>query len=44
MKTVFRKSLMAKWLGWASEMYCRDLEVMGSNPSRIELGVHSTPV
>ena len=24
------------------EMYCHDLEVMSSNPSRVELGVHST--
>ena len=36
---------MAKWLEQASkwyEMYCHDLEVMSSKPSRVELGVHST--
>ena len=27
-----------------TEMYCHDLEVMSSNPSRVELGVHSTSV
>ena len=35
---------MAELLGWASqghEMYYYDLEVMGSNPSRVECGVHS---
>ena len=26
------------------EMYCYDVEVMSSNPSRVELGVHSTSV
>ena len=42
--------LMAEWLGWASQghennlMYCHDLEVMGSNPGRAELMVHSTSV
>ena len=38
---------MAKWLEQASqrhEKYCHDLEVMSSNPSRVELGVHSTSV
>ena len=33
---------MAEWLGRAShghEMYCHDLEVMGSNPGRDELDV-----
>ena len=41
------KSLMAKWLEQASqwhEMYCRDLEVMSSNPSWVEFGVCSTSV
>ena len=36
---------MAKWLEQASqglEMYCHDLEVIGSNPGRVELGVHNT--
>ena len=36
---------MAKWLEQASlwyEMYCHDLEVMSSNPSRVEFGVRST--
>ena len=39
--------LMAKWLEQASqwqEMYCHDLEIMSSNPSQVELGVHSTSV
>ena len=33
---------MAEWLEQASqwhEMYCHDLEVMSSNPGRVELGV-----
>ena len=33
-----------EWLGQASqghEMYCHDFEVMGSNPSRVKLGVCS---
>ena len=33
---------MAKWLEQASqwhEMYCHDLEVMSSNPGRVELEV-----
>ena len=41
----YMKSLMAKWLEQVSqwhEMYCHDLEVMSLNPSRVELGVHST--
>ena len=41
----FGKSLMADWLGWASqghEMFCHELDVMASNPSRVKLGVHST--
>ena len=36
-----------KWLEQASqwhEMYCNDLEVMSSNPGRVELGVHRTSV
>ena len=34
---------MTKWLGQTShEMYCHDLEVMSSNPTRVEFGVHST--
>ena len=35
---------MTKWLGQAShghEMYCHGLEIMGSNPGRVELGVRS---
>ena len=35
---------MVEWIEQASqlhEMYCHDLEVMSSNPSRIERGVHS---
>ena len=38
---------MAEWLGLASlgyEIYCHDLEVMGSNPEQIELAVHRTSV
>ena len=38
---------MAKWLGQASqwhEMFCYDLEVMSSNPGRVELKVHSISV
>ena len=38
---------MAEQLGQASqghEMYCHDLEVMGSNCGQVELGVHSTSV
>ena len=38
---------MAEWLRQASqqhEMYCHDLEVMSSNPGRVELGVHSASV
>ena len=41
------KSLMAKWLEQVSqwhEMYCLDLEVMSSNPDRVELWVRSTSV
>ena len=41
------KSLMAKWLGWASQghvIYCHYLEIMGSHPSQVEFGVHSTSV
>ena len=44
MVTVCEKSLMVEWLEQASqwhEMYCHDLEVMSSNPGRVELGVHS---
>ena len=40
-------SLMTKWLEQVSqwhEMYCHDLEVMSSNPGRVECGVHSTSV
>ena len=36
---------MAQWLRQASqghEMCCHDLEIMGSNPSQVEHGVHST--
>ena len=42
-----RKSLMATWLEQASqwhEMYCRDLDVMSSNPGWVKLGVRSTSV
>ena len=38
---------MAKWLRAGvsvHEMYCHDLEVMSSNPARVELGVRSTYV
>ena len=38
---------MAKWLEQASqlhEMDCHDLEVMSSNPSRVELGMLSISV
>ena len=38
---------MAEWLEQASqwhEVYCQDLEVMLSNPGRVELGVCSTSV
>ena len=31
---------MSQWHG----LYCHDLEVMSSNPSRVELGVHGTSV
>ena len=40
-------SVMAEWLEQASqwhEEYCHDLEVVSSNPSRVEIGVHSTSV
>ena len=43
----FRKSLIAGWLGWASQehdIYCHYLEVMSSNPSRVKLWVRSTSV
>ena len=46
-KLLVRKSLMAEWLEQASqwhEMYSHNLEVMSSNPGRIELGVRSTSV
>ena len=38
---------MAEWLEQVSqrhEMYCHDLEVISSNPGRVELGVRSTSV
>ena len=41
------KTLMAKWLEQASQwhgMYCHDLKVMSSSPSRVELGVRGTSV
>ena len=41
------KSLVAKWLeqtSYGCEIYCHDLEVVSSNPIRIELGMHSTSV
>ena len=37
---------MAQWLEQAPqwhEVYCHDLEVMNSNPGRVELGVRSRP-
>ena len=37
---------MVKWLEQAfqcHETYCHDLEVMSSNPGRVELGMHSRP-
>ena len=40
----YTKSLMVNWLGSACqghEMCCHDLEVMGLNPSQVELGVSS---
>ena len=39
------KLLMVKWLEQDPprlEMYCHDLEVMSSNPSQVELWMHST--
>ena len=39
--------IVLEWFEQASqwhEMYCHDLEVMGSNPGRVELVVHSTSV
>ena len=36
---------MAEWLEQAfqcHEVYCHDLKVMGSNPGRVQLAVHST--
>ena len=41
------KSLMAEWVRagvLVTWMYCHDLEVMSSNPGRVELGVYSTSV
>ena len=38
------ESLIIKWLGRVSqghEMHCHDLEVMSSNPGRVELGMRS---
>ena len=38
---------MAEWLGqvsWEYKMCCHDLEVMGLNPGRVELGVCTTSV
>ena len=43
----YGKALMAKWLEQASqwhELYCHDLEVMSSNPGRVELLVHGASV
>ena len=37
---------MAEWLEHTSqghETCCYDLEVMGSNPGRVKLGVHNRP-
>ena len=41
------KSLMAKWLARVSqwhEVYCHDLDVMGSNLSRVEILVSNTSI
>ena len=41
------KSLMAEWLGQVSQgdkMHCHELEVMGSNPGRVDRGMCSTSV
>ena len=41
------KSLMAEWLGWASQghaMYFYDLQVIGLNPGWVELRVCNTSV
>ena len=41
------RSLMAQWLRRASqglEIYCPDLEVMGSNSSRVKLSLHGNSV
>ena len=38
---------MTEWLAETSqwhEMYCHNVEVMSSNPGRVELEVHSTSV
>ena len=38
---------MAEWLEQASQwhgMFCHDLELMSSNPGRVEFGVRSTSV
>ena len=38
---------MAEWLEQVSQwhkMYCRDLDVIDSNPSQVELGVRSSSV
>ena len=47
MVRIMRHVCIAEWLGqmfqgW--EIYCHVLEVVGSNPSRVELGVCSTSV
>ena len=46
-KTESSDSVMDEWLRsvyQGYEMYCHDLEVKGSNPSRVELVVHSVSV
>ena len=44
----FLKSLMAEWLRWRCfrdmKYTVHDLEVVGSNPSKVELGMHSISV
>ena len=39
------ESLMAEWLGWASqecELYCPDLEVTVSNPGQVDTWVSTS--
>ena len=44
---LFNKSLMVEWLDWAHqlhEIYCHDLEVMGSNHGQVKLEMRSNSV